>query len=224
MKQFTLLLLLFIFAPNIIIGQEVGWKKHPPREFPRESVRTFDSRIKGSQYIDKSYQKVMFLNNQNVVFSGKYNAYSDLIELIGKTGKKYFTPSKKHPYAIQFLGTNKVYKAFLITKKKSGFFRVLMVDKKFTLLAREVISFSDEVLPQTGYDRYRSPVFKREKDKYYIYFNNEKKVVSLSRKKGNFLKLFGSNSKTIKKYIKKEKLHIKKEKDLLKIFEYYTNL
>ena len=225
MKQFTFLFL-FIFASNIIIGQEVGWQEHPPRQFPRGIVGTgtFDSSIKGSQYIDKSYQKVTFLNNQNMVFSGRYNAYSDLIEIIGKTGKKYFTPNKEHPYAVKFSGTNKIYKAFLITNKKSVFFRILMTNEKITLLAREKISFSEEFLPQTGYDRHRPPTFKREKDQYYIYLNNEKKVVSLSIKKDAFLKLFSTNSKTIKKYILKEKLNIKKEKDLIKIFKFHSSL
>ena len=222
MKHFTLLL--FIFASNIIIGQEVGWEEHPPRAFPRETINKFDSKITGSQYIDQSYQKVTFLNNKNVHFIGKYDAYNDLIEVIEKTGKKYFTPNKEHPYAVKFPETDKVYKAFLITKKKRGFFRVLMVDKKFTLLTREVISLSKELLPQTSYHKYKAPAFKREKDKYYIYFNNEKEVVSLSIKKGGFLRLFDTNSKTVRKYIKKEKLNIKKEKDLIKIFKFYASL
>ena len=99
-----------------------------------------------------------------------------------------------------------------------------MVDKKFTLLTREVISLSKELLPSTSYHKYKAPAFKREKDKYYIYFNNEKEVISLSIKKHAFFKLFDTNSKAISKYIKKEKLNIKKEEDLIKIFKFYASL
>ena len=140
-----------------------------------------------------------------------------------KTGKKYFTPSKEHPYAVHFLGTNKIYKAFSITEKKRGFFRIIMVNKKYTLLAREVISFSEEFKPKAGYNIYNPPTYKREKDKYYVNFNNNESV-SISIKRANFIKLFGTNSNAIKKFIKKKKLNIKKSKDLIQIFNYYNTL
>jgi hypothetical protein len=195
------------------------------REFAHSTFYTLNSKINGSPYINNSYQKVKFLNTTDKEqFSAKYNAYHDLIEVKTKTGKKYFPPKIEHQNPIQFLATKEVYKAYRITKNKTGFFRVLLTDESLVLLKREVVSLINESLPQTSYHSYRPATFKREKDKYYIYLSTINKVVKLPSKRSKFLKLFKDKSEAIKNYIKKEKLSIKKEKDIITIYSYYLKI
>lgn len=225
MKKTIVITSLLLFVTNILISQvsDSSWE-YLGREFPNGTFNTFNSKVKGSPYIEKSYQKIKFLNQKDGQFSGKYNAYHDVIEVLTSSGKKYFSPSKEHPFSVHFSGTNKTYKAYLINKKKSAFFRILVSNKKATLLTRDVMLLTKEVLPKSGYDKYKAPTFKREKSKYYIYYNDENSVVKIPRKKSKFYKVFGISSSKIKKFIKKEKLNIKKENDLIKIFKYYNSL
>ncbi len=225
MKKTIVLTYLLLITANTLISQvsDASWE-YLGREFPNGTFNTFNSKVKGSPYIEKSYQKIKFLNQKDGQFSGKYNAYHGVIEVLTSSGKKYFSPSKEHPYSVHFLGSNKTYKAYSINKEKSVFFRILLSKKKATLLTRDIIFLTKEVLPKSGYDKYKAPTFKRKKNKYYIYYNDQNSVVKIPRKKSKFYKIFGINSSKIKKYIKKEKLNIKKENDLIKIFNFYNTL
>jgi hypothetical protein len=69
---------------------------------------------------------------------------------------------------------------------------------------------------------------KVSKDKYYLktkYFLNSKNGVrEFKMKKKTFLKIFGNQSPKVKKYIKRNKLSIKNDIDIAKIFKYYDGL
>ncbi len=60
------------------------------------------------------------------------------------------------------------------------------------------------------------------KEDYYL--NKNGNLTELSIKKKNILKLFGNKSQTVKKYISDNKLSIKEDIDLRKIFNYYESL
>lgn len=223
MKKTLTLLFLSICLINSIFSQVSDASfEYLGREFPNGTFNKFDSKIKGSPYLDDSYQKIIFLNQKNGKFSGKYNAYHDLIEVITKSGKKYFSPSKEHPFTVHFTGTNTLYRAFEHTKNKSSFFRILMSQNEINILVKEKIILTEEVLPQSGYDKYKPPTFKREKNKYFLY--SKEIFTKIPNNKSKFLKLFKSKSTEVKRFIKKEKLSIKKEKDIVKIFKFYSSL
>ncbi|MBT8385698.1 MAG: hypothetical protein KJO83_08290 [Bacteroidia bacterium] len=60
------------------------------------------------------------------------------------------------------------------------------------------------------------------KEDYYL--NKSGNLTELSIKKKNILKLFGNKSQSVKKYISDNKLSIKEDVDLRKIFNYYESL
>jgi len=60
------------------------------------------------------------------------------------------------------------------------------------------------------------------KEDYYL--NKNGNLTELSIKKKNILKLFGDKSQTVKKFIADNKLSIKEDVDLRKIFNYYESL
>ena len=69
---------------------------------------------------------------------------------------------------------------------------------------------------------------KKNKDKYVnsskYFLNSKNGIEEFKLKKKSFLKIFGNNSLKIKKFIKKEKLSIKNDEDIAKIFKYYNQL
>ena len=94
---------------------------------------------------------------------------------------------------------------------------------KFALLKKQQVKLTGGEKPKNTYDEYKAPAFKRAKDKLYLSLDNTNAMkVPTSKKK--FYKLFTSNSKEIKDFIKKNKLSIKDEKDILKVLNYYRTL
>ncbi|MGK7396721.1 MAG: hypothetical protein ACNS62_19240 [Candidatus Cyclobacteriaceae bacterium M3_2C_046] len=68
-------------------------------------------------------------------------------------------------------------------------------------------------------EKEEKPVLKTE---YYVAKGNKMEEMVFGRKK--FYQLFGHNADEVKQFVKKHKLHLKKEEDLARIFDYYNQL
>jgi hypothetical protein len=190
------------------------------------SVSSFDLRSKdivGSSYIEEDFLPAKITNNDKV-FSIRYNVYQDEMEM-EKDGAPYYLP-KSFGYTVSFINSNKLYQVYSLNsneKVEPSFFLVLSVGDKITLLAKERIRLNDAVKPKSGYDKYKPPTLEQIKNKFYIGYANYS-TAELPSKKKEFLKLFSSDSSTIEKFVKENKLGIKKQEDLIKIFDYYNTL
>jgi hypothetical protein len=191
------------------------------------TITNYDTTIKGSPFIQKDYESVKISKLDKRTFPTMYNAYRDFMEISIDGLTQYLLPSKKLPYEIVFLSKEKTYKAFSFKNKKEneyGFFKIATKNKISNLLVRERITLKKAVKPNTSYGEYAPSNFKREKDTYFINFKNNNIAIKLSKKRKSFFKAFSSHSKNIREFVKKEKLTIKKEKDLAKIITYYNTL
>ena len=191
-----------------------------------QSTISFDLRSKdlvGSSYIEKNFLPAK-LSVDGAIYSMRFNAYKDEMEIEKDNNKFYLR--QDFNYTATFLRTNKVYQVYKYEEKdqdKTGFFVVLFSGDKVSLLLKEKIQFYEEVIAETGYDKYQPPALKRKKDKLYIgYKNNETK--ELPKKKKDIIKLFSSKSKNIESFAKENKLGFKNKEDLVKIFTYYHSL
>lgn len=190
------------------------------------SLTQFDSRSKnleGSQYISEEFLPAKLMNTDEI-YSVRFNAYQDEME-IKRNGQDYSLP-KTFDYSITFLNDQKVYRVFEYLNNDTptkGFFVVVYKNDKISLLLKEKIILMDEVKPNTGYEKYKPPTLKREKDKLYIAYKNNT-TSELPTKKKDFYSLFSSNYNNIEDFVNKNKLNIKDTEDLTKIFEYYNTL
>ena len=177
----------------------------------------------GSSYLEKKFLPAK-LSVDGTIYSIRFDAYQDEME-VEKDNHKFYL-RKDFNSTTTFLGTNKVYQVYNYEDKdqvRTGFFVVLFNGDEVSLLMKERIKFFEEVIAQSGYDKYKPPTLKRVKDKLYIgYKNNETK--ELPKKKNEILKLFSTKSKNIEAFAKKNKLGFKNKEDLIKIFTYYHSL
>jgi hypothetical protein len=190
------------------------------------SVTQFDTRAKdlvGSSYIDENFSLAK-LSNSDILYSLRYDAFQEEMELT-KDGKLYYLP-KTFNYTITFEDTNKTYKLYTFEQKGeniNGFFVVLLNGNKFSLLLKENIKFTEEVMPNTGYEKYKPPTLKRTSDKLYIgYMSNI--ANELPSKKKDLLELFSSKQNDVEKYAKDHKLSFNNNNDLVELFKYYNTL
>ncbi|MFY0631853.1 MAG: hypothetical protein JXR05_15930 [Flavobacteriaceae bacterium] len=156
------------------------------------------------------------------IVGARYDAFKDLITIqISKT--KNFYLEKKIGNKIRFVKTNEEYQVFYGEKEKASFFKVVSASEKFSLLVKQHVKLTGGEKPKSTYDEYRAPAFKRAKDKMYLSLDNSNAMKVPTNKK-KFYKLFLSNGKAVKAFVKKNKLDIKKQKDLIKIMNFYATL
>ena len=179
------------------------------------------SDIKGTPFIHTEFENIIIQGNK---MKGKYNANQDYIEL-DKDGKTvFFLPAIEYRYEVIFTDLNVSYRAFEYEKFKYTFYKISAQKGKTYLLTKEFIKLKPEVKAKSNFDVPKPAKFERKKDVHYIKFSDQDLVIELPTRKSRFLSVFGKESGAIKSYIKKERLNIKKEKDLIKIFEHYTTL
>ena len=176
--------------------------------------------FEGSPYIQENYEPAK-ISVADRIYSLRYNAFEDRMEMLSD-GVEKALPMLDN-LTIKFINLKKVYKIFKDPKGKQGYFVLVYVGEKGSLVTKESVVFQEEANPQSGYDQYKPAMFKREKDQFYWAEENGTTSV-LSSKKKEFYAMFGRHSYAVKNYVKKNKLNIKKEEDLVQLFVYFDSL
>lgn len=179
--------------------------------------------IKGSTYLFSDWKTNAIVNTKEgkkYKISGlNYDAKLDkLVAKVGTDSLFSFNPANIKQASIN----SRIFERYLDPElNRNSFYEVILDKENFKLLKRINVAVKEG---------YVNPMTKSKEipDSYTFkesYFINEADVVKkVPPKKRNFLKIFGDKSVEIKKYISSNKLSIKKEFDLKKIFTYYYSL
>jgi uncharacterized lipoprotein YehR (DUF1307 family) len=95
-------------------------------------------------------------------------------------------------------------------------------DGKNQLLSRQIVKFQKEKLAKTSHQVDKPADFKRQKDVFYLKFDNVIKEISSSKKK--FYDVFGDQAKSGKKFVKTKNLNIKNIEGLEKIIQHLNTI
>lgn len=216
------LTILFLFIANVTFSQDVP-NRSVLNLYSLQPVDAAPRDVKGTSYINQDFSPAK-VGNESTIYLLRYNVYKDEME-VERDNVIYFL-SKSNNLIFNFINDKKVYQIFDYTddgQPKTGYFNVLYTSEKFSLILKEKIKLIPAVQPKSGYDEYKPPTLKREKDILYIAYKNNT-LTELPSKKKDFIKLFSSNAENIEKYISKNKLNIKHSEDLVQIFKYYNTL
>ena len=144
-----------------------------------------------------------------------------------QTGSKtILLVTKENETQVNFPKNNKLYKTYLYTdrdKTKKGFFVVLSEGENYALVLKEKIVFVEEQKPKTPYEKYKNPELKRVKDTYYLSLKGSKTLSEIKLRKKDVINFFENDSKMVSSLIKKNKLNVKKEEDLIRLLKLYDN-
>lgn len=183
------------------------------------SLAAYYESVLGSPYIYDAMLPAK-VNEFKDIVAARYDAFKDLITIQMSKTKNFFL-EKKLGNKIKFVKTNDEYRVFYDEKEKASFFKVIKATDKFALLIKEQIKLTGGEKPKSTYDEYKAPAFKRIKDKMFLSIDNAN-AVKIPTNKKKFYKLFSSNGSAIKTFVKKNKLNIKDQKDLIKIMDHYA--
>jgi hypothetical protein len=221
------ILALFLVLPaNALIGQQKfvtqsyhDFMKLQPKSTLSKVVLS-ENDIQGSPYLKDEFTPGDIITKDDIIYKNvplRYNIYNDDIEFEMSKGA-YLAIS--NPKKMKEIRIDEDVFVYAIKRKKKGEqygYYKLVEDGEIQLLSRYNIVFK-EATNTTGYKAAEPPKFNRNANSFYVKLGT-KEPQQLGKKK-EIEKVFGSESKEILSYIKKTKLNIRKEQDLVKLVQH----
>ena len=149
----------------------------------------------------------------------RYNIYKDEMEFI-QDGEVLLLRKQKGR-KILFVNTKETYELFEFEKKLNYF--IVRNQGENQLLSEQIIRYRKEKTARNSYETNKAAQFVKSKDVNYIKFNNDG-IIEVPKNKNKFYDLFGKNSKSIKRFVKTNKLNIKNIDDLEKIVQHLNTI
>ncbi|MCH2192637.1 hypothetical protein [Kordia sp.] len=183
--------------------------------------------IEGTPYYDESFNSATIAPIDKV-FMVRYNAALDVMEVIQKSDTLIMNKSNKN-YIINQNKGNVTYKIleYVESKKdeKLGYYVQLTKGAKVKLYRKDRKKFVEvKKAAYNGNLGGTSAKYKKQKSEFYIEYGDNGIAVKLPKKKKSVIKLFASKEKEVKAFIKKNKIKLTKEKDLIKLIGYVNSL
>lgn len=222
MKKQYLTLFAIVILTSLTFGQNISTGSGNRYEMSFIPSETIDNsaefkRIAHKMYASNSYLPAK-IDDLTELVPIKYNIYKDEMEF-SKNGQ-ILNLVKKYGRTVFFSSQNKKYEVFKFEDKLQYFISHNLGNNR--LLIKQIVKFVDAKPAASSYQKDRPANFKRKSDELYLKINDN--VVEIPRRKKKFYALFDSNSSKIKKFIKFNKLSIKKVNDLKKIIEYSNTI
>jgi len=201
-------------------------------QIPQGFVRDHDgtnsmSNIKyqGSPYLYDSYVpgKMIVNDEQTFQIMVRYNAYSDVFEMLDDNNRS--SALYKLDY-VKIIMTGREYQIYSYQdngKQIEGYLENLSVSGDTKFFRKDSKKFVDLVKAETGYEKDKPAKFVLESPKYYAQKKDES-LKEIKLKKKDILALFQSHKNEVSTFVKKQKLNLKRQEDVIKLFDYYNTL
>lgn len=180
------------------------------------------SKVKGTPYLFESWNNISVITTQDdqkfKIINLNYDTKSDLfVAKISQDSVFMFKPS----YLKEVTINNRRFKKYLNQETALfNYYEVIATNDETEILKRNQkvlrIGITNRLTMEKANDYFIL------KEDYYL--NKDGNLTELSIKKKNILRLFGDRSQTVNKFISNNKLSIKEDADLRKIFNYYESL
>ena len=228
-------ILIIILNPALLLAQQVpdgyaaisNLQQQVLMNKKLESTISGYENVKGTPLLFEKFHTGNFYFNNKTCMTGKmvnYNCYTD--DVLFFDGENTYTVN------------NQDIDYFTITGNKED---IILLFKQVFLLSEKKRIFM-QILYQQGSvlsKRYRKEFLKADLDQpygqnrqfdeyndYYEYYimQNGQEPLLLRQRKSSVAEIFNDKSDLMEDYIKKEKIDLKNEGDLIKLVEYYNNL
>lgn len=224
----NIVLLLFVFS-TLGLQAQMGITQIPGKEnsittHGQFHILSIEVPILGSPYINETYKEgeTLISGKTKTAALMRYNALNESVELLNRNSQKPRKLLRRKNISATFDGKTYFVMEYLEgNKKKLGYFNQLN-DGKVSLLYRPMKKFVQAETPENGYDQYDPPTFK-DVSQYYIKIGDQSATLTKLRKR-TLLKAIGDKEAILKPFIKKHKLNLSKEADVILLLKYYNSL
>jgi hypothetical protein len=185
------------------------------------------SSVEGSPYEQETFVlgKVSEqLTNNSMNYYLRYNIYNDEIQMklnlddekiVGliKSLNHYAVINNKEYHYMSYSNNNK--------NINEGYFILASNDTKNSIYLKKIVKFKEG---QPEKDSFRKAIPSAFKNFERYYYQKDRVLFQIPTKKKEILVLFSEEKEDLKKFMKTEKINLKDEKDLIKLFKYYDTL
>ncbi|QYJ69398.1 hypothetical protein [Flavobacterium litorale] len=178
----------------------------------------------GTQYYIENFNAAKINDSKEIVLA-RYNAYSDEMEV--KVHDEIMVLDPKEDMVVALTNKSATY-VFTQYKNEDGEmgqnYLVLVSDNpNLKIFRSERIFLQPEKHPDTGYQKYKAPMYKKRDAKYYIQMNNGE-IVHMSDRRKDIMALIPGKEKDIKTFMKKNKIKVSEDNDLKLLGNYLNTL
>ena len=185
----------------------------------------YDDEAEGSPYLNEKFIPARINGIEETQFV-RFNAVENTIEL--KDEDKVLTLSKSYDYVIQLLDSSeKRYETHSFINEDgttgSSYFEKLHSSDKFALFLKERIIYTPSKKAKSSYEQDVPGKFKKGNTIFYVTdlgLTNDS-LLEIPKKKKTLSSLFKGKSKSVEKFIKKEKLKMNKKEDIIAILNFF---
>lgn len=232
MNKIIIVLLFFNFSigygqSNFLLGNGLNSSVDMGRSYVgpylnKEFNNSLETKVEGSPYLFDRWDNISVImtheDKKYKIVNLNYDTKSDLfVAKISKDSVFMFKPTYLKEVAIN----NRIFRKYL--NQKTGlynYYEVIAAHKDTEILKRNQKVIRIGVTNHLTMEKENDYFILREN--YFL--SKGGKLTDLSIKKKNILKLFGDKSQMVNKFILNNKLSIKEDANLRKVFNYYESL
>lgn len=222
-----IILLLFVIAIIDLNAQGVLEVANSNRSITTHGqfyIHSTEIPILGSQYINETFKEgeTLISGKSQTAALMRYDALNEAVELLDRSTQKPRKLLRRKNISATFDGKTYLVMDYMEGSKiKLGYFNQLN-EGKVRLLYRPKKKFVQAENPDNGYDVYDPPTFK-DVSQHYIKVG-DKPASLLKLRKRSILKAINDKEAILKLFIKKHKLNLSKEADIILLLNYYNSL
>lgn len=224
MKSIIFILYLFL-VPTVLFAQINKGAFDDYLYFVNQNRPAYED-IQGTPYLSEDFIPARIDNFKNVV-QVKFNVFANNIEF-KKPDNDIAILSLEKDYKFRLLDSfNTEYEIhdYVNEKDELGrtFFKKIGSGENFTLFLKQNIKLIPKKLATSGFEQNQPARFSHTKGTFYVGHPQKdiKKLVAVPTRKKEITTFFKEKSKLIKQYMKKERLKLDNEDDLMELLNYY---
>lgn len=183
------------------------------------------SDMKGSAYENESFLLGNIYQNDKLVSKNvllRYNAFSDEIEIKNGNDDSYGALLKNADTYTRIMDNIYIFIPKDGSNLKGHYFKILTSGEHFELYSKMEATFRPPSFAKTSYDS-DQPARINQETSYYL-VSKRGTFYELPTSKSKIVKVMGLKKKEINTYIKKERIDVNSEKDLIKLVNYYNSI
>lgn len=203
----------FLFLSTSVFSQQFRESQYSI-DFTKTSAKNTAGKVLGNLYINEDFS-LATISNYKETTPLRYNPYKDEMEFM--KGSAIYYLNKHEGISVKFKDENKEY----VIKKHNYELKyfVLAHKGKISFLVKENVKFQPATQAVDSYGSSKPARYRRGKDGFY-FENQHGKILTLPKKKKQLIKMFSAYNSGVKDFIKKKKINIKKQSDLVKLFAF----
>ena len=179
---------------------------------------------------DEAYENINFITGNiyqedQLIKSGipmRFNAYADEIEIKQRPSEKEYNALVKDASIFVKMGTEiYVLIPYKGSNEKGGYFNVLYDGNTYDLYKKTKATFKEGVKAKSTYGRDTPPSFSKATTYYLV---DDGRFLEIPNTSSRILKMMDSKGSEMKAFIKKNKLDLNKEQDLINAITHFDSL